>query len=188
MKNKNGETSTWQGRGSENFSQGNKQAKDTSKSAAFAELRELFLKEHRHKYPAIPDSYRVIPKFEDHTTNGLTKCVLTFLKLSGCQAERINSQGRVIDTRRTVTDVIGIQRTIGSIKRIPTNGQRGTADISATIRGRSVKVEIKCAATGDRQRPAQAEYQRQVEQAGGLYVIASSFPQFYQWYVSKFGR
>lgn len=159
-----------------------------SHSEAFDELIRLYLEEHRKKYPAIPDSYRAIPKFEDKTSNGLTRCVITFLRLSGWQAERINSQGRVIDNRRTVTDIIGKQRIIGNIQRIPTSGTRGTADISATIRGRSVKIEVKCAATGDRQSEAQKHYQREVEAAAGFYVIASSFPQFYGWYQSNFGE
>jgi len=159
-----------------------------SHSEAFDELIRLYLEEHRKKYPAIPDSYRAIPKFDDKTSNGLTRCVITFLRLSGWQAERINSQGRVIDNRRIVTDIIGNQRIIGNIQRIPTSGTRGTADISATIRGRSVKIEVKCAATGDRQREAQKHYQREVEAAGGIYAIATSFTQFFGWYQSNFGE
>jgi hypothetical protein len=63
-------------------------------------------------------------------------------------------------------------------------GTRGTADISATIAGKSVKIEVKIGS--DRQSPAQHEYQKAVEQAGGIYFIASSFEQFMDWYNVKF--
>jgi len=188
MKHKNGEASTGQGEGFKNHSGKNNWNKYSHHSAAFAELRELFLIENRRKYPAIPDNYRVVPKFEDKTTNGLTRCVLTFLKLKCHHCERTGNEGRIIDDRQIVTDVIGRQRVIGSIKRIKGSGTRGTSDLKAVIGGRFVAIEIKCSATGDKQRPAQIQYQAEVEQAGGIYIIASSFPQFFNWYQSNFGR
>lgn len=121
--------------------------------------------------------------------NDITKAIIKFLQLSGHQAERINTMGRVIDQRKTFTDVLGYQRQIGSMKYIPTTGTKGSADISATIRRRmpdgsligvSVKIEIK--AGRDRQRPEQKEYQAAIERAGGVYMIASSFDSFYEWY------
>jgi len=181
MNDKNAEASTWQGRGSENSMNAHK-----NKDKAFAELSDLFLKENIHKYPSLP--YRTIPKWNDKTTNGLTRCIIDFLRLSGYHAERTGNEGRVIDNRQTVTDVLGRQRVIGTIQRVHGSGMKGTSDIKAIIHGLFVAIEVKCSATHDRQRPAQHEYQKQVEAAGGMYVIATSFPQFFQWYVSKFGR
>ena len=56
------------------------------------------------------------------------------------------------------------------------NGKDGTADISATFNGISVKVEVK--AGNDRQSDAQKEYQRRIEAAGGIYIIARNFDGF----------
>jgi hypothetical protein len=43
-----------------------------------------------------------------------------------------------------------------------------------------VKIEVKIGR--DRQSEAQVEYQRQVEAAGGVYVIAKTFDGFLTWY------
>ncbi len=56
---------------------------------------------------------------------------------------------------------------------------KGTADISATINGRSVKIEIKMK---DKQSEVQREYQRRIEAAGGVYLIVRSFAEFMTWY------
>lgn len=147
-------------------------------------LKELHLSTNRVKYPSLPESARVAPKYTDRTANGLTKCIIDFLKLSGNQAERVNNTGRPIDKRQQVVDAIGRVRTVGTMQWIPGTGTRGTADLSATIRGRSVKIEVKIG--HDRQSEAQKRYQAEVERAGGLYVIASSFEQFYNWYLLTF--
>lgn len=120
------------------------------------------------------------PKYSDKTANGLTRCILDFLQLEGMQAERINNMGRVLDNRKIVTDVIGRQRTVGSTKYIPGTGTNGTADISATINGRSVKIEVKIGK--DRQSKAQKQYQQAIENAGGTYIIAKTFKGFFDWY------
>lgn len=143
-------------------------------------LKDLYLNNSRIKHPTFPEYARVTPKYTDKTANGLTKCIVDFLNLTGNQAERINCMGRIIDTRKTYVDVCGRHRTVGTVKYGKTTGKRGTADISATIQGRSVKIEVKIGA--DKQSPAQKEYQKQIEASGGLYFIARNFEQFYSWY------
>jgi hypothetical protein len=149
-----------------------------------SKLRNLYLIDNRQRYPSLPEYARCFPRWSDRTANGLTKMVLDFLKLCGHQAERISCSGRYVDKSRIVTDVCGFKRRIGSGQWIKPSMQPGTADISATIYGKSVKIEIKIGL--DRQSKAQIEYQRQVEAAGGTYVIASSFGQFYTWYYQNF--
>ena len=63
----------------------------------------------------------------------------------------------------------------------------GSADISATIAGLSIKIEVKNSNTGDRQSQAQKLYQQGIEQAGGVYIIATSLAQFINCYYSRFG-
>ena len=150
------------------------------KSEALKQFEQEYTGWYYAQHQLIPARARVKRKFDDRTANGLTKCILHFLQMKGHQAERINTMGHPIDTRRTVTDVVGITRRVGSITWVKSTSTRGSADISATIKGRSVKIEVKIGK--DRQSQAQKEYQQAVEQAGGLYVIAKDFESFVEWY------
>lgn len=120
----------------------------------------------------------------DDTANGLTKCIIAYIKYKGGQAERINTTGIPLDTRRTVTDVLGRTRTIGSVQWRTSGATVGSADISATIKGRSVKIEVK--AGRDRMSEAQRKYQHDIEAAGGYYYIARNFTDFLYWYDEHF--
>lgn len=154
------------------------------KSNAVKQLEAMANDEARRKNPAIPVEWLAPRKYRDDSANSLTRCIIDFLTFSGWQAERINNTGRRIDTRCTFADVTGWSRTIGQTKWIKSNGTNGTADISATIKGQSVKIEVKYGR--DRQSEAQRTYQSHIGQAGGLYFIASSFEQFYNWYLKTF--
>jgi hypothetical protein len=147
-------------------------------------LKELHLYHSKNRYPNVPEYGRVSPRYSDKTANGLTRCIIDFINFKGGQAERISNTGRPIDRRQTYTDAAGFTRTIGSIEWIKGSGKNGTADISATIRGRSVKIEVKIGR--DKQSNEQIKYQRQVEDAGGFYVIAKDFGGFYNWYKNQF--
>ena len=61
---------------------------------------------------------------------------------------------------------------------------KGTADISATIKGLSVKIEVKIGK--DRQSPEQKKYEQDIINAGGYYFIAKDFNLFYEWYNNNF--
>ncbi len=136
------------------------------------------------KYPEIPRECLARRKYSDNNANGLTKCIIDFIRLHNGQAERINNMGRRISNKRTFTDVLGNQRIIGNSKWIKGSGTNGTADISATINGLSIKIEVKHGK--DRQSEAQKQYQKTIEQSGGIYVIARDFEQFMDWYNATF--
>lgn len=140
-------------------------------------LKELKLKQLREQYPNVPSHAVSVPKYSDKTANGLTKCIIEYLTLLGWQAERINTMGRVLDNRKTVTDVLGQRKTIGSTTYIPTTGTKGSADISATIYGRSVKIEVKMK---DRKSEDQKRYKAMIEKSGGQYWLIRSFDEFYE--------
>ncbi|MBC7748654.1 MAG: hypothetical protein H7Z76_08805 [Methylotenera sp.] len=157
-----------------------KTKKRYSKSDSVKILEQLALDKLKLRYPNNPYLPKLV--YSDATSNALTKCVIDYIELKGHHAERINSTGRQIDNRKTSIDVLGNQRTIGSVKWIKSSGKVGTADISSTIKGRSVKIEIKCEATGDnKQSKGQIDYQKQIEAAGGIYLIVRNFNQFYEW-------
>lgn len=154
------------------------------KPQAVKVLEELANMENQRQHPNMKAAYLGKYKYRDDTANGLTKCIVDFIRLKGYQAERINTTGIPIDTSRQVTDILGHARTIGGVHWRSGGGTNGSADISATIKGQSVKVEVKIGK--DRQSEAQKEYQKQVEQAGGLYFIAKDFTAFVEWYNETF--
>lgn len=150
------------------------------KSEAIRELEALYMAHHRQRYPSMPETARTCKKYEDRTANGLTRCVIDFIRFMGGQAERINCTGRYQDNTTVFTDVVGRTRSIGSGQWLPSSGTRGTADVSSVIRGMAVKIEIKIGR--DRQSDDQKRYQEAVERAGGIYLIVRSFGEFYEWY------
>ncbi|MBT6763651.1 MAG: hypothetical protein HOA90_03850 [Prolixibacteraceae bacterium] len=163
----------------------NRQSKQPyKKSQAVKQLEKMANIAARAKNPNIPPEWLAPRKYRDDSANNLTKCIIHFIRLIGGQAERIANMGSLIDTRVTFNDVTDRTRTIGSKKWIKGTGTNGTADVSATIKGRSVKVEVKHGK--DRQSEVQCLYQRNIELAGGLYVIATTFEQVYNWYNLKF--
>ena len=134
----------------------------------------------RRRYPNVPEYALVPKKYHERSANGLTQMVIDWLRFHGWQAERINTTGRRIDNRKTSIDVIGRARTIGKVEWIPTTGQKGSADISATVMGRSIKIEIKYGK--DRQSDDQKKYQQDIERSGGVYLIVRKFDEFVEWY------
>lgn len=139
-------------------------------------LTQLALTALKERYPSFPKHAIPIPKYSDATANGLTKCVIDFLNYSGHQAERVSSMGRMLDKTKIVEDVLGRQRTIGSMQYIKGTSTNGTSDISSIINGKSVKIEIKIGK--DRQSKAQKDYQLATEKAGGIYLITKTFDEF----------
>jgi hypothetical protein len=85
-------------------------------------------------------------------------------------------QGRLVD---------GVEKTdsgalLGKKKWIKSSTAKGTADISATIKGRSISIEIKVGT--DRPRPAQLEMQQKIRKAGGVYEFISTPEEFFLLY------
>jgi hypothetical protein len=136
-------------------------------------LHELKLQRYAITHPNYPQDY--IPKtmYKDSTANGLTKAICDFINYQGYQAERINTMGTAREKKTTAGKVIGVTWTKGT-------STAGSADISATIKGRSVKIEVKIGK--DRQSEAQKRYQENIEKAGGIYIIAKDFDSFVEWY------
>jgi hypothetical protein len=145
--------------------------------SAISKLVELKKQHYRSEYPNMPEHTLPTPKYSDKTANGLTKCVIDFITLSGGMAERISNTGRYVDGRVEYTDVLGHTREFGSVKWIKGSGTLGTADISAVVNGKTIKIEIKIGK--DRQSEHQKKYQESVERAGGEYWIVCNFEEFY---------
>jgi hypothetical protein len=136
-------------------------------------LHELLVKRYSITHPNIPPNYIVKTVYKDQTANGLTKAICDWINLHGYQAERINTMGTAREKKTTGGKVIGVTWTRGT-------STAGSADISATIKGRSVKIEVKIGR--DRQSEAQKRYQEMIERAGGTYYIARDFDEFVEFY------
>ena len=147
-----------------------------------AKLKALELEALRLKHPTIDMKYLAFTDWKDNSANSLTNCVIAFVQYMGGQAERISSQGQYREGAKIQVGTGELAHT----KQLPgkwTPGQstKGTADISATIRGRSVKIEIK---QKDKQSDVQKQYQAAIEKAGGVYIIVRNFDDFVIWYES----
>jgi hypothetical protein len=159
-----------------------------TKKEALQKTKDLYLEYSKWRFPSVPDYARVYPNCltKSSSTNGLTQCIIVYCNIQGWQAERISTAGRMLDNTKTVKDVVGFQKQIGSKKYIPSTSQKGSADISATIEGRSVKIEVKNKKTKDRQSEDQKNYQSQIDFSGGIYYVAKDFESFVTWFDENF--
>mgnify|MGYP003610168448 CR=1 FL=1 len=136
-------------------------------------LDALKLAHDKEQFPSFPETYFPKTKWIDTTANGLTKAITSFIQYNGFQSERINTMGVAREKRTTAGKIIGVTWTKGTTTR-------GSSDISATINGLSVKIEVKIGK--DRQSDAQRKYQQAIERAGGVYMIARDFDSFVEWF------
>ncbi len=144
-------------------------------------LKALEFEIHKRKYPHMNESYFPLNDWKDSSANGLTKCIIFWINAMGGQAERISNQGQYREGKKidVGTGEIAYKKQLPG-KWTPGQGTKGTADISATIRGMSVKIEVKYGR--DIQSDAQKQYQEMIEKAGGVYIIVKSFDDFVMWY------
>lgn len=105
------------------------------------------------------------------TANGLTRFIINFLSWTGARATRINTQGQHVTEKYK-------GRVVSQGFR-PSQTRKGTADISCTINGRSVMIEIKI-----NDKPSQYQLDEQVLEraAGGVYEFISTPEQFFELY------
>jgi len=117
------------------------------------------------EYPsAFTSGFYVSPVYPQVAkSNGLTQFIVKFLTWSGHRATRVNVSGRMVKG-----------------KYIPSSTRKGSADISATVRGKSVMIEIKVGK--DKPRPEQLREQELERKAGGCYEFISTPEQFLELY------
>jgi hypothetical protein len=131
--------------------------------------RERFIQAHKEytkrKFPQYwAAGHYNLPNFPKvATANGLTKWVIDFLMWSGYRATRISSSGRYAKGQF----IYGTTR-------------KGTADVSATINGRSVMLEIKVGK--DRPSKEQLKEQELERNAGGIYEFVKTPDEFLEIY------
>ena len=94
-----------------------------------------------------------------NTANGLTKAIVNFILWNGYNAKGIDSSGKFLN---------------GKWRQGRT--RKGAADISATIKGKPVHLEIKIGA--DKPSEHQLREQELEIKAGGQYYFVKTFEQF----------
>jgi len=116
-------------------------------------------------YPtAFKDGFYAEPKMPVVTkANGLTTFICNYLNWLGHRATRINVSGRKVGD-----------------KWIKSSTRKGTADISATVKGKSVMIEIKVG----RDKPSEFQLAEQIKErkAFGIYEFCSSVDEFFMLY------
>jgi len=124
--------------------------------------------------------YIALTEWADNSANSLTKSIIFYINATGNQAERIGNQGQYREGNKIQvgTGEIAYTKQLPG-KWTPGQGTKGTADISATINGKSVKIEVK---QKDKQSDVQKKYQESIEKAKGVYVIMRNFDDFVVWY------
>ena len=140
-------------------------------------MHERNFKERTPK--AYADGHYFSPKIPDvRKANGLTLFICNFLNWMGHRATRINTSGRLIDAtqKQPSGTVLTVKKWIKGTTR------RGTADISATINGRSVMIEIKVG--NDKPSEYQLEEQAEERKAKGVYEFIHNPDEFFKLYDS----
>lgn len=152
-------------------------------------LKRLKLADMEKRYPAAfiasgGYNQRVKP-YSDKTTNGLTRCIIDFLNFSGHWSVRVNVQGQARVRKIPKFNILSGQ--IEQHEKVQwTKGMtaKGTPDIDSIIFGKPAKIEVK--AGKDKIRDEQVEQGQRIQDAGGLYYVASTMPLFLEWYFTTF--
>lgn len=162
-----------------------KQIHDELNGRGLEVLNRLYIEQEKLKCPQIRQAYGdkyfeyKRSAYKENSANALTKSIIAYIRLRGYQAERISSSGRVVGSTETRKSEAGYSYRVGKVKYIPGTSTNGTADISATICGMAIKIEVKF--RKDRQSEAQKEYEKSIKMAGGVYYIARDFQSTYDW-------
>lgn len=141
-------------------------------------FEQAYKEDFKTRYPhGWKDGHYVEPKFPDvRTSNGLTRAITMYLTWIGAYGNRINTMGRLTEgSEKTASGMV-----LKTKKWIPSTTKRGTPDIDAIIKGKSIKLEIKIGR--DTQSKQQETQQQAIERAGGQYYIVKTIEQFFDIY------
>lgn len=135
-----------------------------TKIDALKELAAQAFEKKKLDHPSMPEFAIVKTKFNDSTSNDLTKCILAYFRMNGGYAVRINTQGQWNEK-------------LGMFTKSTT--KKGTSDVHGCLNGRFYSIEVKIGR--DSQSDEQEETQVYVEASGGLYFVAKNYQSFYEW-------
>lgn len=99
------------------------------------------------------------------SANSITEGIINMILNDGYSARRINTTGIFREELQQYTR---------------SGMEPGFSDIIACIAGMYVAIEVKF--KRDRMRTGQQIFQKEVEQAGGIYVVIKTWEQWQEWY------
>lgn len=135
---------------------------------------EAHLLNFKTEYPqAYKDGFYSPPVFPKvQTSNGFNTFIVNFITWNGFRATRINVQGRLIEQPQKQTSGISLM----TKKYMHSTTRKGSADISSTIRGKSVQWETKIGK--DKPSGNQIKEQYRERRAGGEYFFVHNTDEF----------
>ena len=109
-----------------------------------------------------------------NTASKIEKNIIEYMTLCGFQAEKRAVMGRQVKAPDVHTSMGTL---VGKSAYIKSTSTKGSADISGTVYGLAVYIEVKKGK--DRQSADQKKYEAAVKKAGGFYFIAHDEEDFY---------
>ena len=109
----------------------------------------------------------------------LEKAITEYLKMLGHSASKVSTTGIYRDNTETYVNSMGQTRVKGSGTWTKGSARKGFSDVDAVVYGLSLKIEVKFS-KGDSLSKEQKKFRDEVLGAGGFYILAKPFDQFYK--------
>ena len=135
------------------------------KPDAVKELERLAMDEARRLHPTMKPEHLAPRTYRDDKSNGLTKCITSYLRLKGAFCSRLNNTG-IFDKRLN--------------RYRPGTSRKGLPDVVCTWKSKSIFIEIK--AGRDRMSEHQERIRDEQNASGGLFYVARNFTDFKNWF------
>ena len=120
-------------------------------------------------------------RYKQNSANEITKTITGFIDFMGGLGERISSAGRYVPGEKYENMDGKKFETKGRF--IPSTTRAGTSDISATIYGKTIKIEVKYGK--DRLSKKQKDYLTKAHNAGCFCYVAKDFDGFFDFFMEK---
>jgi hypothetical protein len=141
--------------------------------------------EHPSAYKRDPDqfnrAFKSLCKFPAiRSAAQLEKVIVKYLLALGHSASKVSTQGTWVKGKKGVgmASSLGKAESFDTGRYIPGGGRKGASDISSTIYGITVEIEVKFS-KGDRLSKEQIAYGAEIQKAGGFFMVAKNFDDFY---------
>lgn len=129
------------------------------------ELERMADAEAKRLHPTCP--HLAARTFRDDSSNSLTKCITTYLRLQGAFVSRLNNTG-IYDKRLN--------------RYRPGTSRKGLPDVVCTWKSKSIFCEVKHGR--DKMSTEQEKIRQEQTGSGGLYFVAHNFSEFKFWFDS----
>lgn len=130
-----------------------------------------------YSYPMTPKDYFYRnTKHRQYLSKFIESVIVKVMRSLGADPIKADDKGITVDKTEQVTDVMGRQRTIGSVQWVKnTKARPGRADIVVFYKG-MLNLEVKVG--NDRQSPDQLREQQRAEQNGEQYIVIKTIDDF----------